>query len=81
MWHERTSPRLPYEKTVYGGPVYPGTLTYRGTLPNIELLRKVSVLRSTNGRGRYRDQQFQLLEFVLTILFHEVGSQKYGKCL
>jgi Tfp pilus assembly protein FimT len=29
--------------------VYPGTLTYRGTVPNIELLRKVSVLRSTKG--------------------------------
>jgi hypothetical protein len=27
---------LPYEKTVYEGPVYPGTLTYQETVPNIE---------------------------------------------
>jgi hypothetical protein len=30
---------LPYEKTVYEGPVYPGTLTYLRTVPNIEQVR------------------------------------------
>jgi hypothetical protein len=27
---------------VYEGPVYPGTLTYYGTVPTIELVRQVS---------------------------------------
>jgi hypothetical protein len=31
-----TPPQLPYENTVYEGPVYPGTLTYLRTVPNIE---------------------------------------------
>ncbi len=34
--------QLPYEKPVYEGPVYTGTLTYYGTVPNIELVRRVS---------------------------------------
>jgi hypothetical protein len=66
---------------MYGGPVYPGTLTYRGTVPNIELLRKVSVLRSVKVAGDTGDEEFQFLEYVLTILFHEAGSHKFGKCL
>jgi hypothetical protein len=28
---------LPYEKPVYEGPVYPGTLTSHGTVPNIKI--------------------------------------------
>ena len=36
---------------MYGGPVYPGTLTYRGTVPNIELIKPASALRSVKGRG------------------------------
>jgi hypothetical protein len=31
-----TLPELRYEKTVYERPVYPGTLTRHGTVPNIE---------------------------------------------
>jgi type II secretory pathway pseudopilin PulG len=34
-----TLPELPYEKTVYEGPVYPGTLTYFGTVPTIKGVR------------------------------------------
>jgi hypothetical protein len=73
--------KLPYEETVYESPVYPGTLTYHGTVPNIELFRQVSGPRSAKGRGRYQADEFQLREFVWTILFHEAGSHRYGKCL
>ena len=72
---------LPYEKTVYEGPVYPSTLTYRGTVPNIELLKLVSELRSAKSRERHRDDEFQLDEFVSTICCTERGSLRYGKCL
>ena len=77
---------LPYEKTVYERPVYPGTLTYSGTVPNIELVRPVSEPRSAKGRGRYRaDHMRSLHEFVLHDLvrrcFTERGAAENGKCL
>jgi len=33
---------LPYEKPVYEGPVYPGTLTCFGAVPNIKSVSPVS---------------------------------------
>ena len=31
-----THPELPYERTVYEGPMYPGTLTYPRSVPTIK---------------------------------------------
>jgi prepilin-type N-terminal cleavage/methylation domain-containing protein len=41
-----TLPELPYEKTVYERPLYPGTLTYNRTVPTIELVMRVPKLQS-----------------------------------
>ena len=42
---------LPYEKPVYEGPLYPGTLTYQGTVPTIKLFRQMSGRWSANAAG------------------------------
>jgi hypothetical protein len=41
-----TLPELPYEQTLYEGPVYPSTLTEYTTVPTIGLVRIASVVQT-----------------------------------
>jgi len=72
---------LPYERSMHERTVYPGTLTYDGTVPNIELLSPLSVRRSTTGRGECRTDGFWGYGPEWTILLHGAESRGYGECL
>ena len=71
---------LPYERTLYEGPVYPGTLTYQGTVPNIKLVRHVSGTAIRKGSREIVDINNSSSMTLFDDLVHGAG-RGYGKCL
>jgi hypothetical protein len=71
---------LPYESQCTKGRCTPVTLTYQGTVLTIKLFRQVQGRWSAKVAAD-TGRQFQLYEFVVTVLFHRAGSRRYGKCL
>ena len=73
---------LPYESQCTKGRCTPVTLTYQGTVLTIKLFRQAQDARRWSTKvAADTGKQFQLYEFVVTVLFHGAGSRRYGKCL
>ena len=71
---------LPYEWAMYERPVYPGTLTYYGTVPNIELVTQLDG-DPQRVAGDTVLANSSCANLFLTILFHGAESRRCGKCL